>query len=272
MDKFVFLPFIAFVVGLLTVQAGVSGAFLLLPVQISLLGITSPVASATNLAYNLIAIPVAILRFKQEKRVLLPLILAITSGAIPGVILGSFLRTTFLLNPKPFKLFVGIVLGLLGIRLLLPQKRQNLSVTQVKIKRHSFLKVEFGFGQRVFSFSPILIFFITLLTSTISGAYGIGGGALLSPLLISAFRLPPHAIASATLSGTFVTSGIGVISYIKFGYSPNWKIAALFGIGGMGGMYIGARLQKHIPSFLIKLILGLLIFVPAFKYILSYFR
>jgi len=81
-----FLPIIAFFIGMIAVQAGVSGAFLLLPVQISLLGITSPVASATNLAYNIIAIPVAVLRFKKEKRFILPLILAIIAGAGPGVL------------------------------------------------------------------------------------------------------------------------------------------------------------------------------------------
>ncbi|MDL1956301.1 MAG: sulfite exporter TauE/SafE family protein, partial [Candidatus Desulfofervidus auxilii] len=45
--EYFLLPLIAFIIATLTSQAGVSGAFLLMPVQISLLGITSPIASAT---------------------------------------------------------------------------------------------------------------------------------------------------------------------------------------------------------------------------------
>ncbi|HDD35470.1 MAG TPA: hypothetical protein ENF30_01580 [Candidatus Desulfofervidus auxilii] len=85
-----FLPFIAFFIAILTVQAGVSGAFLLMPIQISLLGIVSPVANATNLAYNIIAIPAGVLRFKKERRFILPLIFSIITAAIPGVFIGPF--------------------------------------------------------------------------------------------------------------------------------------------------------------------------------------
>jgi len=177
-----------------------------------------------------------------------------------------------LLNPRPFKLFVGFVLCFLGIRLFGVKKKERMPITDVKIVEKNLLKVKFSFGNQYFSFSPLLIFLIVLLISTVSGAYGIGGGALLAPLLISVFHLPPHAIASATLSGTFVTSIAGVFSYIHFGYFPNLKIALLFGIGGMSGMYVGARIQKYIPPFFIKIILGLLIFIPAVKYIVSYFR
>ncbi|MDL1970670.1 MAG: sulfite exporter TauE/SafE family protein [Candidatus Desulfofervidaceae bacterium] len=265
------LPLIAFIIASLTSQAGVSGAFLLLPVQISLLGITSPVASATNLLYNIIAIPSAIYWFRKEKRFILPLVLPIVCGAIPGVFIGTFLHTTFLLNPRAFKLFVGIVLCLLGLRLFLSKGKRKIPVTNVRIKKISLFKVHFCFGKEFFSFSPVLIFFVVLVTSTISGAYGIGGGALLSPLLICVFGLPVYAIASATLTGTFVTSICGVLSYAHFGYPPSLKVAILLGIGGMLGMYTGARLQRHTPERAIKIILGFLIFIPAIRYILSYF-
>lgn len=86
---------------------------------------------------------------------------------------------------------------------------------------------------------------------------------MLSPILISVFLLPPHAIAISTLTGTFTTSIMGVCFYYMLGYSLNWKVAILFGIGGMLGMYVGARIQKYIPERAIKFILATLIFVPA---------
>jgi len=48
---------VAFVVSALTAPAGVSGAFLLLPFQVSVLGFTSPAVSPTNLIFNVLATP-----------------------------------------------------------------------------------------------------------------------------------------------------------------------------------------------------------------------
>ena len=50
-------PLVAFVISLFTSMGGVSGAFLLLPFQMSFLGFTSPAVSPTNLVFNIVAIP-----------------------------------------------------------------------------------------------------------------------------------------------------------------------------------------------------------------------
>ena len=52
-----FPPVAAFVISFFTSMAGISGAFLLLPLQMSVLGFTSPAVSATNLVFNLVATP-----------------------------------------------------------------------------------------------------------------------------------------------------------------------------------------------------------------------
>ena len=52
----------AFVISLLTSPAGVSGAFLLLPFQVSVLSFTSPAVSPTNLIYNVVSTPGGLLR------------------------------------------------------------------------------------------------------------------------------------------------------------------------------------------------------------------
>ena len=37
--------------------------------------------------------------------------------------------------------------------------------------------------------------------------------------------------------------------------SPDWALGFLFGIGGSGGMYVGAHLQKYVPQKHIKVML-----------------
>jgi uncharacterized membrane protein YfcA len=50
-------PLVAFLVALLTTPAGISGAFLLLPFQMSVLGIVSPSVTPTNLVFKIVATP-----------------------------------------------------------------------------------------------------------------------------------------------------------------------------------------------------------------------
>jgi uncharacterized membrane protein YfcA len=48
--------------------------------------------------------------------------------------------------------------------------------------------------------------------------------------------------------------------------APDWALGFLFGIGGFGGMYFGARLQKFVSARLIKWILVVCILFTAVKY------
>ena len=75
-DVFPAIPIIvAFVISFFTSMGGVSGAFLLLPFQVSVLGFTSPAVSPTNLVYNIVAIPSGVYRYIKEKRMAWPLAL-----------------------------------------------------------------------------------------------------------------------------------------------------------------------------------------------------
>src|SRR5512136_2856131 len=110
-------PLVAFLVSTLTSMGGISGAFLLLPFQVSILHFTSPAVSATNFLYNIVAIPSGVYRFIKEGRMAWPLTWVVIAGTLPGVFIGYYLRVLYLPDPKIFKLFVGCVLLYIGIRL-----------------------------------------------------------------------------------------------------------------------------------------------------------
>jgi uncharacterized membrane protein YfcA len=72
-DTFLWLPPLAgFVLAFFCSMVGISGAFLLMPFQLSVLGFAGPAASATNLVYNLVSIPGAVWRYQNEKRLWWP--------------------------------------------------------------------------------------------------------------------------------------------------------------------------------------------------------
>ncbi len=303
-------PLVALVVSFFTSMGGVSGAFLLLPFQVSVLHFTSPSVSATNFVYNIVAIPSGVYRYLKEGRMAWPLTNVVIIGTLPGVFIGYYLRVLYLPDPKPFKFFVGCVLMYIGIRLIYEitgkasaskakmkaledkfkaranqireQQRSRIASglppeAVVKTVSLSLKKVEYEFWGERFSFSTIGMFILAFVVGIIGGTYGIGGGAIIAPFCVAVFHLPVYTVAGAALMGTFLTSIAGVFFYSivpspsGIVTTPDWLLGFLFGIGGFIGIYLGARFQKYVPQRFIKLMLGIIIILLALRYIIQFF-
>lgn len=81
----------AFLIAVFTTPVGVSGAVFLVPVQVSVLHTPSPSITPTNLLYNVIATPGALLRYRGRAVLSAPLTRTLLLGTLPGVIVGSVL-------------------------------------------------------------------------------------------------------------------------------------------------------------------------------------
>lgn len=263
-DTFLWLPPLAgFVLAFFSSMVGISGAFLLMPFQMSVLGYVAPSASATNLVFNLVAIPSGVWRYAHEGRMDWPLARIIALGTLPGLLAGWWLRLHWLADPQTFKLFVGLVLAWLAFRLY----------------RELFFRTVQPASASATATSPNrAIFMMSLGIGVIGGAYGIGGGSLMAPVLVAVFGLSVHAVAGAALFGTFVTSVVGVALYqwlptpTGLPAQPDWPLGLLFGFGGMAGMYLGARAQKHVNQRSLKIGLAVVLAGLAGGYVLQYFR
>ncbi len=303
-------PLVALIVSFFTSMGGVSGAFLLLPFQMSVLNFTSPSVSATNFVFNIVAIPSGVYRYLKEGRMAWPLTWVVIVGTLPGVFIGYYLRVLYLPDPRTFKLFVGCVLLYIGVRLVYEitgkakagkakmkaledkfkerakqiKEQQKSRVASglppeavVKAVSASFTRIEYEFWGERFSYSTIAMFLLAFFVGVIGGTYGIGGGAIIAPFCVAVFHLPVYTIAGAALMGTLITSVAGVIFYsiipAKSGMvtSPDWLLGFLFGIGGFVGIYLGARFQKFVPQKVIKLMLGTIIVFLALRYISQFF-
>ena len=298
-------PLVAFLISAFTSTGGVSGAFLILPFQVSILGFTTPAVSATNNIYNVVAIPSGVIQYIKEGRMVWPLTWIVILGTLPGVFLGALIRINYLPNPSNFKIFAGFVLLYLGFRIvkdiifknkhnaavaedkfkeLVLQNKQIEKETGKKIPLPKAIVKKFNLNHLVYEFHgdrfdvpTIKIFLISCIVGIVGGAYGIGGGAIMAPIYVAFFRLPVYTVAGAALMGTFITSIAAVIFfqilapfYPNIPIAPDWMLGALFGIGGILGMYIGAKLQKYMPAKLIKWILGICILFIAIKYITGF--
>ncbi len=300
---------VAFVVSFFTSMGGVSGAFLLLPFQMSFLGYTNPSVSATNQVFNIVAIPSGVYRYWREGRMVWPLTWVVIAGTLPGVFIGAIVRVAYLPDPKHFKLFAAGVLLYIGLKMTrdlvkkdagkdnkansekrfqelvrsyrsktggaatIEEKRfKPTSVTHFNMKR-----LGYTFYDESFDISFWGIFALSFIVGIVGGIYGIGGGSIIAPFFVTFFGLPVYAVAGAALMGTFVTSVAGVAFfqaiaplYPDMSVAPDWLLGALFGVGGMAGMYLGARCQKFVPAKAIKWMLAGIIVFAALRYVAAF--
>ncbi len=306
------IPFlVALFVSFFTSMGGVSGAFLLLPFQMSFLGYTSPSVSATNQLFNVIAIPSGVYRYCKEGRMVWPLTWTVILGTLPGVFIGAILRIGYLPDPRNFKLFAAIVLLYIGMRMVRDLIRRPLegmdkassekrfqelvrehrrkaeksrgksfdSLPDVRVINFNLKRITYDFYGEQFDVPVIGVFSLSFIVGIVGGIYGIGGGAIIAPFFVSIFDLPVYTVAGAALMGTFVTSIAGVIFYQgiasfypNMSVAPDWLLGSLFGLGGIAGMYLGARFQKFIPAKVIKWMLSAIIIFTAYKYISGFFH
>ncbi|MBT3258297.1 MAG: sulfite exporter TauE/SafE family protein, partial [Deltaproteobacteria bacterium] len=197
-------PVVAFVISFFTSMGGVSGAFLLLPFQMSFLGYTNPSVSATNQLFNIVAIPSGVYRYCREGRMVWPLTWVVVAGTLPGVFIGAFVRIAYLPDPKAFKLFAGGVLLWIGLKMALDllkkkggaekaaaEKRfqelvrhhekastQGKSTDQlftpaVKVTHFNLSRLGYTFYGEQFDVSFWGIFVLSLMVGVVGGVYGI---------------------------------------------------------------------------------------------------
>jgi uncharacterized protein len=247
----------AYVIAVVATPAGISGAVLLLPFQVSVLGTPSPSVTPTNLLYNVVSTPGALYRYWRQGQAGGRLALLLIGGTLPGVIAGSVIRVKLLPGPRVFDLVVAAVLIPVGGWLLLSRPART------------------GVPSRPARQIPdSLLVALAVVVGCVGGIYGIGGGAILAPILIGSGRKPSE-VAPATLASTFVTSAGGVIAFTilslhqHLSVAPDWPTGIALGVGGLAGGYTGARIQSRMPDVLIRRLVGVLVIAIGAYYLSS---
>jgi uncharacterized protein len=247
----------AFAIAVLATPAGISGAVLLLPFQVSVLGTPSPAVTPTNLLYNVVAAPGALYRYWRQGQTGGRLALTLIAGTLPGVVAGSVIRVELLPSPQLFDFVVAAVLLPLGTWLALTRPARP------------------GGAPRPVRAVPLpALVLLAVVVGCVGGIYGIGGGSILAPILIGTGR-PPREVAPAALASTFVTSVAGVVTFLILSVhhhgsvAPDWPTGIALGLGGLAGAYTGARIQRRLPDVLIRRVMGILVIAIGARYLWS---
>jgi uncharacterized membrane protein YfcA len=221
-------------------------------VQLSVLDVPNPAVTPTNLLYNIVATPGALIRYARQGRLSSPLTRLLILGTLPGVIVGAAIRVFAIPGPGVFRLVVAAVLFPLGAWIIVRTVGERSDHDAVPLSG----RVTAG---------------LALVVGVIGGIYGIGGGSILGPILVGRGR-PVAEVAPAALASTFVASAVGSVAFAVLALgaegdiAPQWRLGLLCGLGGLIGGYAGARLQPFLREKALRLLLGGLAVAVAAAY------
>lgn len=105
---------------------------------------------------------------------------------------------------------------------------------------------------------------IGLVAGILGGAFGIGGGAFIVPVLIIFMHVNTHIAIGTSLAVIIFISIAGSMRHLSLG-NLDIKNAILMSIGGIVGAIIGASLVEKLPAIYAKRALAVFLLYSAIR-------
>jgi len=238
---------ISFIAAFLFSLGGVGAAIILIPILVSL-GIPVNTAKPVGLFYNTVSLSGATYNNIRNKRLDfkagIPIILFSFLFAILGAWVSHFIPSRIILG-----LFIAFLLFSSGMFFFHKKKEE-----------HHYR-----------SDHPYISLSLTgALAGLLSGLLGVGGGGIISPLMLM-MGYHPKKIAAITAFVVPFSSFSAFLTYWAMGH-VNWQVMLIASAGGLGGALLGTHIMhNHLDQQTIKKILAVILLLMAVKLILKLF-
>jgi uncharacterized membrane protein YfcA len=229
------------VAGTIGSLVGLGGGVIIVPVLLYLgstsadFDVTPQIAVGTSLLVIAVSsLSSSISYFRQKKvDVRSSLLFFLASG--PGAIVGAFLNTrmsggAFLVGFGTFMIGVSFLLMMRGKW----KKREGVwSVTRTYIDDTTNETLTYGYTRKV-------ALTVSFVVGVLAGMFGVGGGALMMPVMLLLFHFPVHVAAATSMFMIFLSSIPGSITHGMYG-----NIEWIFVIALAPGAWIGGKLGAY---------------------------
>ncbi len=248
MDHLAIITVAAFVFSFIFALGGVGAAIILIPIMLQF-GIPINTVKPVSLFFNTISLFGASYNNIKNKRLDfkfgIPIIISSLLFAILGAYLSKFISPKIILA-----IFIGFLIFssfmFLFYKKNLQKKRDTNSPTP-------YLELS-GIGA---------------IAGLFSGLLGVGGGGIISPLMIW-LGFDPKKTATITAFVVPFSSFAGFLTYLSMG-SVNLKLLIFVSIAGLAGGYLGTHFtHSKLSSNAIKKILAIVLFLIAIKMIYKF--
>ena len=109
-----------------------------------------------------------------------------------------------------------------------------------------------------------LIFVAATAAGFIGSLTGLGGGVVITPLLVLFFHVDLRYAMGASLISVIATSSGAAAAYVREGFS-NVRIGLFLEIATTAGAFVGAIIASHTPTAALSIIMGLVLLFSAYS-------
>ena len=245
MDIFIFG--VSLVAAFIFSLGGVGAAIILIPIIVSL-GIPINMAKPIGLFYNTVSLTGASISNIRKKlldfRIGIPIIISSFLFVILGAYISKFISGRLILI-----LFIAFLLFSGFMFLFFKKKSTDTYRTDTPY---------------------IKLFIVGAFAGVLSGLLGIGGGGIISPLMLM-LGFNPKKITAITAFVVPFSSFSGFLTYWYLG-NVNWRLLIIVSIAGIIGATLGTLfMQKKLNPAQVKKILAIILLIMAIKLIFKLF-
>jgi len=261
-----FLVLLGFFVGLIASMVGVGGGVFVVPILSLVFGFTSQIAVGTSLAVIVFTSLASTFAYSRQKRIDYKVGLISTVTTIPGASLGAYL--TSLISSKQLGIIFACFLIFVALHMFV---EFHISLPNVLKKRGHWHRVLIDSEGKVFEYDAdvLLGFALAFFGGLSSGFLGIGGGALVVPILHLVANLPMHVAVATSMFIMIFTSISGVLTHIQLG-NVNFESASYLAIGVIFGAQVGARIAKRISGKRLRGFFGAVLIIVSINLLLKF--
>jgi len=244
---YIVIFFISLIAAFIFALGGVGAAIILIPAMVSM-GIPINTAKPIGLFYNTVSLSGATvhnIRYKQlDIKIGIPIITVSFLFASIGAYLSKYI------SPKIILFLFVLFLFFSGFMFLLKKET-----------KYNVVKDDVPYLQ---------LTLIGCIAGLLSGVLGVGGGGIISPLMLM-LGFSPKKIAVTTAFVVPFSSFSGFLTYWALG-NVNWKIVIVASIGGVIGANFGTRfMHNKLQSSQVKKILAIILLIMATKLLFKLF-
>ena len=259
--------------GILSGLFGIGGGIMIVPALVLLRGMDLKEAYGTSLTS--LMLPVGILGcivYYKERLLDIKAALMVAFGIICTVALGAY--TANILGVDELKICYSIFLFYIGIKFIRP-----VAFIRMFFQKNDPRKVVSGNTQPAETPEEAIpvrhiywkCYIIGLLAGIVSGFFGIGGGAIIVPLLAMWLEFDTKKAIATSLGVLLPPIGLpGVLVYYSAG-NLNMPIALCVSSGLLIGTIFGAKMTISLSSRSIKAAYGILLIMTGIKFSINIF-
>ena len=245
---------------------GVGGGIIVVPILILIFDLQAKQAVGTSLVMIIFTALSSTFAYQRQKRLDWKVGIMGASVTVPGAAIGAYMTNFF--SSQVLTIIFGIFLfsmaALIFKRSYRTGDQEKKSRTQARSKTGQWVwqrKIIDAYGS-VFQYDADMLSGLALLFfgGLASGFFGIGGGLIVVPILMSVVGLPIHLAVATSMLTMIFTSISGATIHILLG-DVLFEYAAPLIVGIVIGAQLGTRIAKRLRSTSLEKVFAVVMFV-----------